>query len=282
MFHIWKHESSSGSPGLQRSIAFDPVTAKTAGHQACFNCRARKVKCTSHPRGCERCEMLGQECRYPATHRRAFKHSRKPSKDDGSESSNDKGSADESSAGAAAEMPPTGLAYSNSQRGRTSPVIMKQKGSDSNKSLSSSLKAHAQAQAEQDPCASTINLPPECISMDAFWDPMTISIEDTMNLGECTFSVPTDVDPSLVCAGVDPLGGPLLGTGTSTLSPAELLFSPLENGDNPFSLALGPSMKEDWREILAPEPESRTSTLPESDLSLISSSPGGNTSCWCL
>ncbi|KAK3321252.1 hypothetical protein B0T19DRAFT_478391 [Cercophora scortea] len=65
MFSSWKYQATDcGSVLTKRPQVFDPVTAKTAGPQACVQCRAKKAKCTGERRGCRRCRELGKPCTY--------------------------------------------------------------------------------------------------------------------------------------------------------------------------------------------------------------------------
>ncbi|OTB04034.1 hypothetical protein M426DRAFT_165984 [Hypoxylon sp. CI-4A] len=56
MFGSWRVNSSGNDPTFLRE--------SPSVHKACNNCRAKKVKCTGQPLGCERCEALDIQCTY--------------------------------------------------------------------------------------------------------------------------------------------------------------------------------------------------------------------------
>ncbi|KAI0976516.1 hypothetical protein F4678DRAFT_417420 [Xylaria arbuscula] len=81
MFLSWKPSGGGNQPhDTNRSIPFDPVTAKTQTSQACSNCRARKLKCVWYGGGCERCRASGRKCIYEATSAKAAGNARRRSR----------------------------------------------------------------------------------------------------------------------------------------------------------------------------------------------------------
>ncbi|CAJ2507392.1 Uu.00g085780.m01.CDS01 [Anthostomella pinea] len=296
MFLSWRHESSGdGSVASQRSIAFDPVTARTVGPQACSNCRAKKVKCNSDPDGCARCRTLGRECKYVVPDGRVHRPVRRLSKqDDRRAADNEQGkTADQSEAPDINESPTSPCSATNDQSYTGSelwysfPEATDQSEVPANRSSSeSNHQIQLSAQHEQDPAVLGVDMLPDSFN-PAVWDFMSVPIDTPQDFKNALPPLLTDLDPSIFNnVGRDPrddsLDESLLSTGTTAPSPLDGIFLPFDSYEGLSSLAMASPASEHRGKNPQTGLASMSPALGESGRPWLSSSAGGGSLCQCL
>ncbi|KAK9426643.1 putative Zn(2)-C6 fungal-type domain-containing protein [Seiridium unicorne] len=259
MFLSWK--PGEGSSLNQRPMAFDPATAKTAGPQACTNCRARK----------------GRKCNYESANSK-FKNGRRRSKEDGVGNSANTGdggngqkpvsdqdgenNVSESSAAAAGTAGTTmtpntaSRASSKSKPARKSSTNTERKEADTNSSTSYMDETREPTPIRNDHEAEVpeVDHLPDNLSLDdSFPDAMGSPMITSHDLDAGSMPLLSQLDSSLFFTDMDPLN---VFSSASSSSFVE------HTDDSLFSASLGSSADESLRKTLGP------GSKPEYDLTM--------------